>query len=148
MIYTPDGPTFPEYEDLAERIQAGDGILWAGDPWMSLSVGVVTRGRRVVGHRLEVHRWCEDGEVRRIGTWHPSEAWQIPADLAKMRADRPGGGDVLARIDAHNDRMEREAEAAMADEMAQQVERDAYRLVRAQGHARTTFQVDGLRDAE
>lgn len=135
MLHTPDGPVFPEYEDLADRVVNGDGVLWAGDPFMSLHVGAVTRGHRVVGHRLEVHRWCEDGETRLIGSWHPGEMYRVPADLARMRSDRPGGSTVLDDIDTHNAGLEAKASTDFQDEYGELVERLAYKLVfEEQGH--------------
>lgn len=143
-IHLPDGSaSYPEYEDLADRIVNGD-VLWQGDPYMSLHIGVVTNARtgRVVGHRLEVHRWCEDGEVRLIGSWHPSESWQIPLDLAKMRADQPGGSKIIADIDANNEKMQAEAEAREFDAKAEMLSRLAYEFAYgAQGNPKNNFAV-------
>lgn len=144
-LHLPDGSaSYPEYEDLAERIVNGDGVLWQGDPYMSLHIGVVTNARngRVVGHRLEVHRWCEDGEVRRIGSWHPSEQYRIPMDLARMRADQPGGSKIIAEIDAHNAKIEAEAEQREFDAKANMLERLAYEFAfGAAGNPKVNFAV-------
>lgn len=146
MLHTPDGPAFPEYTELAERIVKGDGV-WRGDPYLDLQVGVITRGRKVVGHRLEVWRWNEDGSYGRIGTWHPRESYRIPHDLAEMRADRPNAVSVLDRIDAHNEAKEAEHAREIQDMMAEQVERLAYRFVKEQGAPKTTFVVPGRKEA-
>lgn len=142
-IHTPDGTSFPEFADLADRVTNGDGVLWAGDPWCELRVGVLTDRRgRVKAHRLEVWRWCEDGEMRRLGSWHPSEQYKIPMDLAKMRADQPGGSQVIAEIDRHNAEMEDRAARAMRDEIGETVERLAHKLAfEVQGNARNTHQI-------
>lgn len=145
-LHLPDGSqSYAEYEDLADRIVNGDGIMWQGDPYMSLHVGVVTDRRtgRVAGHRLEVHRWCEDGEVRRIGSWHPSEQFRIPMDLARMRADQPGGSQVQADIDKHNAEIQAKADQRAFDAKAEMVERLAYQFAfGTQGNPRNRFSID------
>lgn len=150
MLYTADGGAYaPEYEDLARRIVLGDGLGWSGDPDLELRIGVVTeRATGKTMRRLEVWRHCEDGGVRPLAHWHPSEAGQVCHDLAKMRAAVGGRTDsVLDRIDRENDRLEEAARAVQRDHMAQWLEHRAYQLVRMQGHAKTSFAVPGRKGA-
>lgn len=142
MLYLPDGGvTAPEWTELARRIQQGDGV-WGGDERLELRLGVVERRGRVIGRRLEVWRYNEDGSESRIGFWKMEEQFRILHDLAQMRLDRPGGGDVLDRIDRHNDRLEEEQRAKQRDQMAVATERLAYAMMRKQGHARNRFGID------
>jgi hypothetical protein len=148
MLYKPDGGVHaPEYTELAKKITDGDGIAWGGDPRLGLSIGVVThRKSGKTMRRLEVYRYCEDGTTQLIGHWHPSQAGQIPADLARMRLGRPGAVSIIDQIDAHNDALEEAAAAARRDVLTERLARDTYRLVHdKQGHAKTSFTVPGRR---
>lgn len=140
MLYLPDGNvTAPEWSDLARRISEGDGVTWGGDPSLWLGLGVVKRGGKIVGRRLEVWRRTEEGQDVLIGSWHPTEQYRICHDLAQMRVGRPGAISVEDRIDAHNAKLEAAADAKRRDQMALATERLAYAMMRRQGHARNRF---------
>lgn len=146
-IHTPHGTSYPEYDELADRVAHGDGLGWQGDDRMWLDVEQVRRSGKT-GHRLRVLRWCEDGSTQVIGTWHPSELYRVCSDLATMRVDRPGGGDVLDRIDAHNDRLDRDAAQKRQENMIEKTARGLYDQLRREGAiGRRVFTVPGLRDS-
>lgn len=148
MLYLPGGGVHaPELDDLAYRLQRGDGVQWAGDPSLWVGLGVIENPRtgKVRGRRIEVWRHCEDGEQRLVGSWLPHEVGQIPHDVAVMSAGARGRiEDAETRIDKANEAKQDEVDRAIRDELAQKVERLAYDLVRKQGHARTSFQVPSL----
>ena len=147
-LHLPSGAaSYPEFEDLARRITDGDGLAWQGDPRLWLGIGVLTDTYgRTAAHRLEVWRDTEQGETVLIGTWHPSERFRIPYDLSMMRLGAPGVKPVEVRVDESNAKHEADLSATRQDAMAADVEELAYRLVREQGHAKTTFQVPGTKD--
>lgn len=149
MLHLPGGDVLaPEWHELADRVVNGDGLGWAGDPRLELRIGVIKyRGR--TGRRLEVWRTNEDGSVTPLAHWHPREQYAVCYDLAQMSGavQRPGSvEDAGTRIDRANEAREDAVRRQDIDRIATDIEREAYRLVRSQGHARTTFQVDGRRE--
>lgn len=147
MLRLPDGniSMSADWEDLDRKLRDGDGLNWTGDPRLWLGIGTVKdrRTKRVVGHRLEVWRDNEDGSTSIIGTWHPGELYRVLYDLAPMRLGAPGVTSVIDRIDAANEEFEKQRSQEFLDNMAPQVEKMAYDLMLAQGHAKNTFAVDG-----
>lgn len=116
-------------EDVARALVDGDGILWAGDPNLSLHVGTITAGKsgwsnelnrqvrigEVVARRWEVWRHTEDGEDVRIGTWKMEDLSRIIMDIAPLRLDSPGHVDTLAEIDKANDKLEADRSQAFKE---------------------------------
>lgn len=109
---------------------------WRGDDKLELRIALlmaassgyseemkrrVHRGE-VCGKRIEVWRHCEDGEDRRIGSWHLHEWADIIADMVKMDPSSPAHVSTEARIDAANRRKEVEQAARMTDKMGELME--------------------------
>jgi hypothetical protein len=144
MLYTPDGGvTDPEWRELDRRLREGDGIHWAGDPRLWLGIGTVVEqptGR--TARRLEVWRDNEDGSTTMVAHWHPSEQFRVMADLAEMRADAPGHISVENRIDRHNDELQRKHDAAVREQMIEQLDH-AIRLHVDRNNPRTKFFLGG-----
>lgn len=111
MLHLPGGNVVaPEWAYLDKVLKNGDGINWTGDERMYLQIGVLTnRKTGATGRRLEVWRLNEDGTSAMIGHWHPTEQHRVAYDLANMRIERPGYEDALAKIDAHNERLQTDA---------------------------------------
>lgn len=111
-----------EASEVDRKLREGDGVLWAGDPRLFLSMGTVTANRRawieslgryvnkgeIVARRYEVWRWGEDGNAHLIGTWRVEDFDRILWDLAPLRLDSPGHKDALTAIDEHNEAVEKE----------------------------------------
>ena len=105
-----------EWEVLADKLAAGDGAGWTGDPRLWLGVGVLEDKRAGrTAKRLEVWRDNEDGSTTLIGHWKPDESSRVCFDLSRMRVEAPGHESVEARIDAHNDALEAKNSAAFQD---------------------------------
>lgn len=148
MLHLPGGGVVaPEFYELADRIQNGDGV-WGGDPDLELRMGVVVhKATGKQARRLEVWRVLSDGSEARIGHWRMDEAFRIPLDLAQMRGAVTGRiEDAATRIDKHNAEIEAAASRKRQDAMAEKLSKDAYALVRSQGHARTSFSVPGRKE--
>lgn len=148
MLHTPNGGIIaPEWVELERKIRGGDGLLWSGDPDLSLMVGVLTEkatGR--TGIRLEVHRHCEDGSDQFLASWLPAEAYRICMDLAEMRPGSPGHIPVADALDAADRLREKEASAIYADKASEMLSHAAWTKNREDGDPKTRFSVPGLRD--
>lgn len=144
MIYTPDGGAVaPEYAELVRQIQQGDGMGWPGDPRMWLGVGILkNKATGKQGRRLEVWRTNEDGSETMVAHWLPSEQNRVIFDLARMRADSPGHVDVLDRIDAHNDALEKKLSDQAAEHMMETLDH-AIRIHVEQNNPRHKFFLNG-----
>lgn len=111
---------------------------WPGDPDLELTWD----GPRT---RWIVLRHCEDGVVRGLAWWSPEELESIPACLAQMRLDRPDRVPVEDRIDAHNDKMEKDAWARWRDSYGEMAEH-VHKLVHDTTEPRNVFrQIPGRR---
>lgn len=120
-----------EAAEVDRKLREGDGILWAGDPRLFLSMGTLVADRscyserlkrrvikgEVVARRYEVHRFCEDGNTELIGTWKVEDFGRILMDLAPLRLDAPGRKDTLTQIDEHNAKIEKERSGQFKEAM-------------------------------
>lgn len=116
------GYVHSEAPELDRKLREGDGIFWAGDPRLFLSMGIITASRggwvealqrtvrkgEVLARRYEVWRWGEDGQAHLIGTWKVEHFDRILMDLAPLRLDSPGHVDTLKAIDDHNAALEKD----------------------------------------
>lgn len=107
--------------ELDRQLREGDGIFWAGDSRLFLSMGVVEANRRayvaqlgryvkkgeIIARRYEVWRHGEDGTPQMIGSWRVEDFDRILVDLAPMRLDAPNRVDTLTAIDEHNAAIEK-----------------------------------------
>ncbi len=125
-------------EDLARKLQQGDGILWSGDPNLELRMATACApksmwfkelGRRVrkgevLARRYEIVRHTEDGETVLIYHCRLEEfdAGRTLMEIAPMRLDSPGHVDTLAEIDKVNDQHERDNTSQMIDTMGEMME--------------------------
>lgn len=95
--FLPGGGSLWVDEDFYKRLHWGDASIgWNGDP----DLGVY-----YLGDRIEIWRWCEDGEPRRIMRSKPGVRALDTAALrflAEHDSRRRGGYDVKAEVDAHN----------------------------------------------
>jgi hypothetical protein len=147
-------------EELARKLQEGDGILWSGDPRLELrlckaeapkSMWYSPLGRRVkkgevLARRYEVWRHNEDGTDTQIGHWRLEEFDRILMDIAPMRMDSPGHVDSLAAVDAANDAHERVTSDRALDHMMEAGEHMA-KLIHDTTGPRNVFRgIPGLRD--
>lgn len=148
MLLTPNGAVAPEWQDLARKLNEGDGIQWTGDPRLWLGIGVLKNtvtGKE--GRRLEVWRDNEDGTTALVGHWLPAEQIRVCYDLARMRVEAPGHVDVITRIDAHNDAKEKADTQTYLDTMGPAYEHAA-RLFHERTEGKNRFFVDGTRDTD
>lgn len=146
-LYTPNGGIVaPEWQDLERKIREGDGLVWTGDPRLWLGIGVLeNRATGKTGRRLEVWRDNEDGTTTLVAHWLPSEQHRVLYDLAMMRIDRPGFVSAEERIDAHNAKLEAEADFKAQEEMIETLDH-AIRLHHDRTQPRNKFFLGG-RDA-
>lgn len=119
------------------------------DPRLYLKYRVIEHPKKpgVKGRRYEVHRHCEDGQVRMIGHWRLEEFDMIWPDMQKMAAGAAGRiAGVEDRIDSHNDGMERDNSRATQEAMGEMMDH-AVRLVHDRTQPKNVFrQMPGLRD--
>lgn len=97
----PNGKTLVVDNDFYQRLHFGDASLgWLGD----VNLGVYHENGRI-----EVWRWCEDGEPRLIVRSRPGMA-RLDSGLLRFLAahdtQRRGGFDPKAHVDSHNARVE------------------------------------------
>jgi hypothetical protein len=137
--------------ELDRKLREGDGVIWPGDPHLTLELAVVeardrTTGKRHVGRRYEVWRACEDGMDRLIGHWRLDEKHAILPELARMRIEAPGHVDVVESMRAGNARVEAATRDKYRDAMGACLDHAA-RLLHDRTQPKTTFrQVGGRRD--
>lgn len=95
--------------DIAKRIQKGDATCgWSGDErmWVGWNPRLT---------RYEVWRTGEDGKDRIISAWAPNE---FDARVIKNLAEHDTRvHDILARLDAHNAKIEKERADKLAEIM-------------------------------
>jgi hypothetical protein len=149
-----------EAERLDRQLREGDGLVWSGDPRLSLGV-VVMAAPRVMQHpvtgkwlkrgdmiskRYEVFRANEDGTETSIGHWRIEEFDKIMHDVAKMKAGFEGRiPDVEARIDANNAAIEKENSRQFHDFYGAAAEH-AMRLAHDRNNPQNTFRQMGGSD--
>lgn len=123
-------------EDLDRKLRDGDGVMWAGDPRLYLSMGIVEAEKfhwsdelkrnvhkgEIVARRYEVWRFSEDGGSELIGTWRIEDFDRILFDLAPLRLDSPGHVDAIEQIDAHNNALEKERSDVLKGELFETLE--------------------------
>jgi len=139
-------------EDRIRReLQDGNpSVGWPGDRRLMLVQKVIRLrspgGGHRTGRRWEVWRACEDGQDRFIGSWPLDQSHRIIPDLAKMRAERPGGGadERLAEIDRHNQALEADRQRQAEEAWLQMLEHMAWAEARLSG-PRTVFGMRGPR---
>lgn len=150
-----------EAEALDRKLRDGDGIFWAGDPRLFLSMGTLTAdrsawsdrlGRRVVkgeitARRYEVYRWCEDGNTELIGTWQLADFDRILVDLAPLRLDAPGRKDALTQIDEHNAAIEKKNSDAVKEAMIETLDHQV-RLWHDRNEPRNKFFMNDVKQDE
>lgn len=146
MLHLPGGDVVaPEWQDLERKVREGDGLVWTGDPRLWLGIGVLeNRFTHKVGRRLEVWRDNEDGSTSLVAHWLLSESHRVLFDLANMRIDRPGFVSTEARIDAHNDALEKAASEKVQEEMFETLDH-AIRLDHDKNNPRNRFYLHGNR---
>lgn len=98
--HLPNGQSLWVDADFYRRLHFGDASIgWNGDPALAVYHN---------GDRLEIVRWCEDGEPRVIMRSKPGHKTLDTSALVFLAAhdsQRRGGFDVRAELDAHNDRI-------------------------------------------
>jgi len=114
---TPDGHRIAVSQDalsVAQRVGEGDPTCgWSGDPRMHVMFNQLTL-------RWEVWRLGEDGRDRFVKSWHPSQ-WD--ARVLKYLSEHDSRShDVLARIDKHNEAVERDRERKFTEAVAEAVD--------------------------
>lgn len=104
----PDGRL--EFTETGGDIGATIAALRAYDPQCALI-------RNVAGGQWEVHRRCDDGELRRVGSWkadrvpHPDRLVQQLAAHDVRKGYRP-----MEAIDRHNEQVDRDRDRQMDDQ--------------------------------
>lgn len=73
--------------------------------------------RNVADGQWEIHRRCEDGELRRVGTWKADRVPHPDTVVNQLAAhDIRKGYNPIVAIDKHNDAVDRERDRVMDDE--------------------------------
>lgn len=147
-LYRTDGSiaAAPEWQELARKLVEGDGLMWPGDPRLSLSIGVL-KDRRTgkTGRRLEVHRHNEDGSETIVSHWRPEDHFRVIYDLAGMRIDSPGHVDTVTKIEADNAALEDAQSRKAQDSMAEMLDH-SLRLQHDRSNPRNKFYMNGQTD--
>lgn len=153
MAYVPHaeiGYLHSTAEDLDRKLREGDGLLWPGDPRLSLGVGVIEdrHKRKIVARRYEVWRHNEDGSDAMIGHWLLEEYDRILFDLVRMRVEAPGHEDVVVSIDKANAITEAKNSQEIRDHLGEAMEHGA-KLFHDRTEPKNVFrQMPGTRDIE
>lgn len=149
-----------EAERIDRQLREGDGLVWKGDPRLSLGVKVMAAPRRMqhpvtdkwlnrgdmIAKQYVVERYNEDGTETEIGHWKIEEIDRILYDVAQMKAGYEGKiPDVEARIDANNAAIEKDNSRQFHDFYGAAAEH-AMRLAHDRNNPQVTFRQMGGSD--
>lgn len=124
----PNGKTLLVDSDFYARLHFGDASVgWNGD----VNLGIYHENGRI-----EVWRWCEDGEPRCIVRSRPGMD-RLDSGLLRFLAahdsQRRGGFDAKAEVDAHNDALRRDRERQLEAKTDEAIDKLHWAFLRDHG---------------
>lgn len=146
--------------ELDRKLREGDGLMWQGDPALSLNVGVMTAKRsgydenvkrrvtrgEAVARRYEVWRHTEDGEDVIIGSWRIEEFDKILFDLVQMDPRSRGHEDLADRLDKADEEKAKADSEKFRDTVGPMIEHQMKLAHDIFNPRNEFFGVNGLRD--
>lgn len=122
-----------EDAELDRQLREGDGLVWKGDPSLSLAYGLLLAPKRMqhpvtgrwlnrgdlIAKRYEVYTHTPDGEDTLLSHWKMDEFGRILFDIAGMKAGFEGRAPTAEeRIDKNNAAVEKASTDQFRDHYA------------------------------